>query len=90
MKRSSLKFELNRLVWVLVAAVGLYSVAMMSIRLAMTNMAYEFESLKAEERDLREENQRLRAQISKQLSADRFRLEGFRDPTPEQIKVLPQ
>lgn len=73
----------------LLAGILLYSSAMMVIRLKMTEMAYTFEELKSYERSLREEQVRLRAEVSQRLSPAQLKLKGFSEPMPKQVVVIP-
>lgn len=66
-----------------------YLIAIMLIRLQLTHMAYSFEDLKVYERSLQEEQTRLRSQIAKTLMARPGWIEGFQEPTPEQIRRIP-
>lgn len=63
----------------------LYGLIMMVVRLHLTQLAYHFDELKAYERSLKEEQLRLRAQISEALSPDRLKIEGFQEPQVSQV-----
>ncbi len=75
-------------VWFLVFGVCLYAVAMIVIRLSITQTAYEFEAVKQEERGLREEQIRLKSMIASRLSGFKQKSEGYQDPEPHQIHRL--
>ena len=73
----------------ILVGVIVYSTAMIVIRLQMTNMAYEFEEMKGYERSMKEEQRRLRARLAKELSPENIKVEGFSEPRPEQVVVIP-
>lgn len=78
-----------RILLMIVGAVLLYGTSMIVVRLRMTELAYEFERLKNEERALREEQVRLRARLAEKLSPMRLKLDGFTEPSPEQVVKIP-
>lgn len=67
-----------------------YSALMIVIRLKIMETAYQFEEAKAEERSLREEQQRLRVKISERLAPGRLKAVGFQEPEPSQIVLIPR
>lgn len=72
---------------------AIYAVLMIVIRLKMTALGYDFEEAKSTERNLREEQGVLRAVISQKMGAVQFkqkgRLEGFQEPSPGQVIIIP-
>ncbi len=67
----------------------LFSAGMIVIRLKMTELAYDFESIKNEERRLHEEQVKLKAALSEKLSPAKWKSDGFREPEPEQVIAIP-
>lgn len=71
----------------------LYCLAMIVVRLRITELAYEFDDAKNDERALKEEQVRLRAEIGKLLTSNDFRrqmkAQGFAEPEPNQIQRIP-
>ncbi len=66
---------------------------MMVIRLEITSLAYQFEQVKTAEREAREEQLRLQAEISKRLADASFRgfwkERGYDEPSPDQVVIVP-
>jgi len=73
----------------LVGSVLLYSIAMIVIRLHMTQMAYQFDQVKEYERSLQEEQLRLRARLAEALSPHHLDLFGLQTPQPSQLRRIP-
>jgi len=73
----------------MIFAVVSYGLGMIIVRLSLTQTAYSFEEAKSEERELREEQVRLRARISERLSPRSLQRLGFAEPQPGQIVELP-
>ena len=89
-----MKFTGLRLIFfTLLGGFLLYTTLMMIIRLQVTELGYEFEEAKIFERNLREEQVRLQAEISRNLSQTQrrkmWRDLGYRDPEPQQMVVIP-
>ena len=70
-------------------AVLIYSASLILIRLRMTAMAYKFEELKERERAMEEEQLKLKALLAEKLSPAKLILEGYSEPEPDQIVVIP-
>lgn len=66
-----------------------YVLAMLLIRLHITQQAYVFDDLKDYERSLKEEQRRLRLEIAELLSPDYLKMKGFEEPQPDQIARIP-
>ncbi|MDB5037995.1 MAG: hypothetical protein JWQ35_1523 [Bacteriovoracaceae bacterium] len=83
----------KRVIVLCVGAVFLYSALMIIIRLRITELGYEFEEAKAYERELREEQLKLRVDLADLVSEKRIKsrisVKGFAEPEPKQIVVIP-
>ncbi len=66
-----------------------WGLATLVIRLHVTRLAYEFESLKRYHRSLKEEQLRLRADLAEKLSINQIQSSEFHEPQPDQVVRLP-
>ncbi len=66
-----------------------WGLASLVIRLHLTQMAYEFDTMKRYQRSLKEEELRLRAELAERLSISHIHSPQFREPEPDQVVRLP-
>jgi len=80
----------QRGLWILfLASFIVWGLATLVIRLHVTRLAYEFESLKRYHRSLKEEQLRLRADLAEKLSINQIQSSEFHEPQPDQVVRLP-
>jgi len=73
----------------IIGAFIFFGLATLVIRLHVTRLAYEFESLKRYHRSLKEEQLRLRADLAEKLSINQIQSTEFHEPQPDQVVRLP-
>lgn len=69
--------------------VCLYVVMAIVIRLHITQLAYQFQDLKAYERSLKEEQVRLKSELAKVLALEVKSQSSYRIPEPHQVIRIP-
>lgn len=79
----------KRIAILAIAALAIWGLGMLAVRLHLTQLAYEFESLKRYERSLKEEEIRLRALLAEKFSLDRLQSDDLVSPQPDQVVRLP-